>query len=174
MHQRCSGWLQGACQFDDLILCDLSPRRPCRASNASGSRVKSYPCAIWAYHRFALSTADVEDLLPERGVTVSREAIRLWINQFGRHFATCIKRDRPAEPLTSGPWTRHCPAVAACSDGRVVISIRGEKYWLWRAVDANGDVLDILVQKHRQRKGSQSIFPPSGRPVQRASRGHHG
>jgi len=52
-------------------------------------------CAVWAYHRFALSTADVEDLLAERGVIVSREAIRLWINQFGKHFANCIRRDRP-------------------------------------------------------------------------------
>ena len=50
---------------------------------------------IWAYHRFALSTADVEDLLAERGVIVSREAVRLWVNRFGRHFADCIRRDRP-------------------------------------------------------------------------------
>ena len=46
--------------------------------------------AVWAYHRFALSTADVEDLLAERGVIVSREAIRLWVNRFGRHFAVCV------------------------------------------------------------------------------------
>jgi putative transposase len=51
--------------------------------------------AVWAYHRFALSTADVEDLLAERGVTVSRETVRKWVNRFGRHFADCIKRDRP-------------------------------------------------------------------------------
>ncbi|MCH9786037.1 MAG: IS6 family transposase, partial [Gammaproteobacteria bacterium] len=43
-------------------------------------------CAVWAYHRFALSTADVEDLLAARGVVVSREAIRLWVNRFGQHF----------------------------------------------------------------------------------------
>jgi len=51
--------------------------------------------AVWAYHRFALSTADVEDLLAERGVMVSRETVRNWVNRFGRHFADCIKRDRP-------------------------------------------------------------------------------
>ena len=45
--------------------------------------------AVWAYHRFALSTADVEDLLAERGVIVSREAIRLWVNRFGAHFTAC-------------------------------------------------------------------------------------
>jgi len=52
--------------------------------------------AVWVYHRFALSTADVEDLLAERGVIVSRETIRLWVNRFGPHFADCMKRDRPA------------------------------------------------------------------------------
>ena len=51
--------------------------------------------AVWAYHRFAMSTADVEDLLAERGVIFSREAIRLWVNRFGRHFANCVRRDRP-------------------------------------------------------------------------------
>ena len=51
--------------------------------------------AVWAYHRFALSTADVEDLLAERGVIISRETIRLWVDRFGAHFAACIRRDRP-------------------------------------------------------------------------------
>ena len=52
--------------------------------------------SVWAYYRFALSTADVEDLLGERGVTVSRETVRQWVNRFGGHFAACIRRDRPA------------------------------------------------------------------------------
>lgn len=52
--------------------------------------------AVWACHRVALSTAHVEELLAERGVTVSRAAIRKWVNRFGRHFARCIKRNRPA------------------------------------------------------------------------------
>ena len=51
--------------------------------------------AVWAYHRFPVSTADVEDLLAAWGVTVSRETVRLWVNRFGRHFADCIRRDRP-------------------------------------------------------------------------------
>ncbi|EFO31884.1 IS6 family transposase [Roseibium sp. TrichSKD4] len=51
--------------------------------------------AVWAYHRFALSTADVEDLLAERGVIVSREAVRLLVNRFGSHFAAYIRRGRP-------------------------------------------------------------------------------
>jgi len=51
--------------------------------------------AVCVYHCFALSTADVEDLLAERDVIVSREAIQLWINRFGQHFAQCVRRDRP-------------------------------------------------------------------------------
>ena len=52
--------------------------------------------AVWAYHRFALSCADVEDLLAERGVIVSRETVRNWANRFGQFFAACIKRERPS------------------------------------------------------------------------------
>jgi putative transposase len=88
--------------------------------------------AVWAYHRFAMSTADVEDLRADRGVIVSREAIRLWVNRFGPHFANCVRCDRPR---SNGKW--HLDEI--------VISIRGKKNWLWRAIDAEGDVLDILV-----------------------------
>ena len=101
--------------------------------------------AVWAYYRFALSTADVEDLLAERGLIVSRETVRLWVNRFGAHFADCIRRDR------SGPSDKwHLDEV--------VIPINGEKYWLWRAVDADGDTLDILVQKHRNAKAARRFL----------------
>jgi len=85
--------------------------------------------AVWAYHRFALSTADVEDLLAERGVIVSRESVRLWIMRFGQHFAACIRRDRPKP---NDKWHMD----------EAVITISGKKFWLWRAIDADGDVLD--------------------------------
>ncbi len=101
--------------------------------------------AVWAYHRLALSTADVEDLLAARGVIVSREAIRLWVNRFGQHFADCIRRDRPRP---HDKWHMD----------EVVIMIRGKKHWLWRAIDANGDVLDILVQTRRNAKAAKRFF----------------
>ena len=101
--------------------------------------------AVWAYYSFALSTADVEDLLAERGLIVSRETVRLWVNRFGAHFAACIRRDRPGPP---DKW--HLDEV--------VIPINGEKYWLWRAVDADGDTLDILVQKHRNAKAARRFL----------------
>ena len=101
--------------------------------------------AVWAYHRFALSMADVEDLLAARGVIVSREAIRLWVNRFGQHFANCIRRDRPRP---NDKWHMD----------EVVITIRGEKHWLWRAIDTDGDVLDILVQTRRNAKAAKRFF----------------
>jgi len=101
--------------------------------------------AVWVYHRFALSTGDVEDLLAERGVTVSRETVRNWVNRFGRQFAACIRRDRPRP---NDKW--HLDEVA--------ITINGVKHWPWRAVDGNGDVLDILIQTRRNAKAARRFF----------------
>lgn len=101
--------------------------------------------AVRAYHRFGLSAADVEDLLAERGIIVSRESSRKWVNRFGRHFAGCIKPDRPA---AADKW--HLDEV--------VIPVNGVKMWVWRAVDANGDVPDILVQPRRNAKAARR-FP---------------
>lgn len=89
--------------------------------------------AVWVYFRFHLSLRDVEDLLAERGVTVSHETIRTWVTKFGTQFARKIRRERPH---LNNKW--HLDEV--------VIKIRGKTHWLWRAVAANGDVLDILVQ----------------------------
>jgi len=100
---------------------------------------------VWAYHRFALSLRDVEDLLAERGVTVSYETIRDWVNRFGSQFAAKIRRDRPAP---TDKW--HLDEV--------VIRIKGRTHWLWRAVDANGDVLDILVQSRRNKVAAQRFL----------------
>ena len=101
--------------------------------------------AVWVYHRFALSTADVENLLAERGVKFSRETVRKWVNRFGCHFANYIKRDGP-------------PAADKWHLDEVVIPIDGRKYWLWRAVDANGNVLDFLVQPQRNAKAARRFL----------------
>lgn len=115
-------------------------------------RLKGFRCpreviayAVWAYRQSALSTANVEDLLAARGVIVSRETVRLWVNRFGRHFADCVRRDRPGP---SNKW--HIDEV--------VITIRGKQHWLWRAIDARGDVLDILVQTRRNAKAAKHFF----------------
>ena len=116
--------------------------------------------AVWAYHRIALSTADVEDLLAARGVIVSREAIRLWVNRFGQYFADCIRRDRPRP---NDKWHMD----------EVVISIRGRKHWLWRAIDANGDVLDVLVQTRRNAKAAKRFFQRLINTIRRAKNRDH-
>ena len=101
--------------------------------------------AVWAYHRFSLSLRDVEDLLAERGIVVSYETIRDWVNRFGRQFAAKVRRDRPS------------PADKWYLD-EVVIRIKGKTHWLWRAVDDNGDVLDILLQSGRDKAAAKRFL----------------
>ena len=101
--------------------------------------------AVWAYHRFALSLRDVEDLMAERGIRVSYETIRDWVARFGTQLAAKIRKDRPA------------PADKWHLD-EVVVMMNGRKSWLWRAVDGNGDVLDILVQSRRNKAAAKRFF----------------
>jgi putative transposase len=92
-----------------------------------------------------MSTPDVKNLLAERGVIVSRETIRFEVNRFIAHFADCIPRDTPS---AADKW--HLDEV--------VISINGTNYWLWRALDANGDVLVILVQPRWNAKAAMRLL----------------
>jgi putative transposase len=111
--------------------------------------------AVWCYFRFSLSLRDVEDLLATRGIIVSYETIRKWVGKLGTKYAAPIRRDRPAP---SDKW--HLDEV--------VIPIRGRKFWLWRAIDSNGDVLDILVQSRRNTRAAKrffrKLFKQYGRP----------
>lgn len=101
--------------------------------------------AVWLYFRFQLSFRDVEDLLAERGVDVSYETIRRWVFKFGRIYARRI-RGRRCEH--SGRW--HLDEV--------FLKIGGRTYYLWRAVDDEGEVLDILVQPKRDRKAALKLM----------------
>ena len=101
--------------------------------------------AVWLYFRFSLSLRDVEDLLAERGITVSHETVRFWVNKFGCQYAKSIRKNRPG---VGDKW--HLDEV--------VISIRGKKYWLWRAVDQNGNALEILVQSRRNTKAAKRFM----------------
>ena len=92
--------------------------------------------AVWLYHRFCLSFRDVEDLLAERGITVSYEAIRLWCQTFGLDYARTLRRRRGRMGDT---WYLD----------EVFVTFHGRRQYLWRAVDQDGDVLDILVQSRR-------------------------
>ena len=101
--------------------------------------------AIWLYLRFTLSLRDVEDLLAERGITVSYESIRRWISHFGPLIAADLRKRRPP-PHTS--W--HLDEVYLKIDGRMV--------YLWRAVDAEGEVLDVLVQSKRDQRAAMKLM----------------
>ena len=101
--------------------------------------------AVWLYHRFGLSLRDVEDLLAERGITVSYEAIRLWCGKFGLDYARKLRRRRGRLGDT---WFLD----------EVFVTIRGERHYLWRAVDQDGDVIDILVQRRRSANAAKRFF----------------
>lgn len=101
--------------------------------------------AVWLYARFTLSFRDVEELLAERGVDASYETVRRWFLKFGHSIAGNIWRSRP-QP--SDHW--HLDEM--------VISIRGDRYWLWRAVDNEGEVLDFLVQRRRNARVAKKLM----------------
>ena len=101
--------------------------------------------AVWLYHRFTLSFRDVEDLLAERGIIVSYEGIRYWCLKFGPAYARSLRRKRGR---LGDIW--HIDEL--------FFRIRGKRYYLWRAVDQDGDVIDILVTKRRDRRAAKRFF----------------
>ena len=101
--------------------------------------------AIWLYLRFTLSFRDVEDLLAERGILVSYETIRRWVNHFGPLVAAELRKRRP-KPHSI--W--HLDEVYLKIDGQMV--------YLWRAVDAEGEVLDVLVQSKRDKHAALKLM----------------
>ena len=101
--------------------------------------------AIWLNLRFTLSLRDVEDLLAERGIMVSYETVRRWVNHFGPMIAANLRKRRP-KPHTI--W--HLDEVYLKIDGRMV--------YLWRAVDAEGEVLDVLVQSRRNKRAALKLM----------------
>ncbi len=101
--------------------------------------------AVWLYHRFNLSHQDIEDLLAERGITVSRESIRLWCNKFGPQFAKRLKR-------------RHQGYGDTFFIDEVFVKIQGKQQYLWRAVDQDGEVVDVFLQSRRDGKAARKFF----------------
>ena len=101
--------------------------------------------AVWLYLRFTLSFRDVEDLLAERGLDISYETVRRWVLKFGPAIA---RRLRQRRPKPSPRW--HLDEMA--------VRIAGEQMYLWRAVDDEGEVLDILVQRQRDKVAALKLM----------------
>lgn len=101
--------------------------------------------AVWLYHRFSLSHRDIEDLLAQRGIEVSYEAIRQWCNKFGPQFSQRLRRKHQG-----------------CGDtfyiDEVFVKIGGTQHYLWRAVDQDGEVVDVFLQKRRDGMAAKRFF----------------
>jgi len=120
-----------------------TPRDPLYAGYRYPAELISY--AVWLYFRFPLSLRMVEEMLAARGISVTYETIRQWGLKFGREFANRLRR---RVPRRGDKW--HLDEVA--------LSIAGKKHWLWRAVDQEGFVLDVLVQSRRDKKAAKRLL----------------
>jgi putative transposase len=101
--------------------------------------------AVWLYHRFCLSFRDVEDVLAQRGTTVSYETIRQWCRRFGIQYARMLRR---RQGRLGDTWYLD----------ELFVTIHGQRQYLWRAVDQDGDVIDILVQSRRDQQAAERFF----------------
>src|SRR3954470_23443979 len=101
--------------------------------------------AVWLYFRFPLSLRNVDEILAARGILVSHETVRQWARKFGQSFANQIRRRLPR---AGDKW--HLDEVE--------VKIAGQKHWLWRAVDQDGFVLDVLVQSRRDKKAAKRLL----------------
>ncbi|MDV7144444.1 IS6 family transposase [Tropicimonas sp. TH_r6] len=135
----------------------MTKRDPFKCFNTS-EEIKRLP--VMLYVRFPLSLRNVEDLLQERGIDVSHESVRFWWHRFGPMFASEIRRKR-ADRLRSGPqWRWHLDEV--------FVKVNGQRHYLWRAVDHEGEVLESFVTKTRDRKAALNFLKKTmrryGRP----------
>ncbi len=100
---------------------------------------------VWLYHRFALSFRDIEDLLAERGIILSYETIRQWCLKFGPEYAGKLRK---RQGRLSDSWFMD----------EAFVTINGVRHYLWRTVDQDGDVIDTLVQKRRDKRAAKRFF----------------
>ena len=110
--------------------------------------------AVWLYFRFNLSHRDIEDLLAQRGIIVSYESIRLWCIKFGRIYTRRLKR-------------RYHGYGDTFYIDEVFVKINGKQHYLWRAVDQDGEVIDVFLQSRRDGAAAKRFF-------KRLLRGHGG
>ncbi|GHF62703.1 IS6 family transposase [Seohaeicola zhoushanensis] len=127
----------------------MTQRSPFRYFKTSSEIIR---LAVMMYIRFPLSLRNVEDLLHERGVEVSHETVRFWWHRFGPLFASEIRKRR-VEGMRSSRWRWHLDEV--------FVKINGERHYLWRAVDHEGEVLESFVTKKRDKKAALKFLKKS-------------
>lgn len=119
------------------------PRKPTSPFRYFNSSPEIIRLAVLMYVRFPLSLRNVEDLLFERGIDICHETVRFWWNRFGPLFAADIRRQRVSRMKGFRHWRWHLDEV--------FVKINGERHYLWRAVDHEGEVLESFVTKKRDR-----------------------
>ena len=124
----------------------MTKRSPFRYFNTSPEIIR---LAVMLYVRFPLSLRNVEDLLHERGIDVSHETVRYWWHRFGPMFASEIRKRR-IEGMKSSRWRWHLDEM--------FVKINGERHYLWRAVDHEGEVLESFVTKTRDKKAALKLL----------------
>jgi putative transposase len=127
----------------------MTQRSPFRYFKTSPEIIR---LAVMLYVRFPLSLRNVEDLLHERGIDVSHETVRFWWHRFGPMFAAEIRKRR-VEGMRSSRWRWHLDEV--------FVKINGERHYLWRAVDHEGEVLESFVTKCRDKKAALKFLKKS-------------
>ena len=100
---------------------------------------------VWLYYTFPLSYRDIEKMMLYRGIEVTYESIREWCQKFGQQYANQVRRQRP---YILDKW----------HFDEAVVTIKKQQYYLWRAVDGDGNVLDVLLQRHRDTKAAERFF----------------
>ena len=133
-------------------------RSPFKYFNSSPEVIR---LAVMMYVRYPLSLRNVEDLLSERGIDICHETVRLWWNRFGPVFASEIRKRRILSRRGCTEWRWHLDEV--------FVKINGETHYLWRAVDHEGEVLEALATKHRDRRSAlkflRKLMKRHGRPL---------
>ena len=128
----------------------MTKRSPFRYFKTSPEVIR---LAVMMYIRFPLSLRNVENLLHERGIDISHEAVRFWWNRFGPMFAAEIRRNRASRMRAHANWRWHLDEV--------FVKINGETHYLWRAVDHEGEVLESYVTKRQDRKAALKFIRKS-------------
>ncbi len=130
---------------------------PFRYFNSSPEVIRT---AVLMYVKYPLSLRNVEDLLSARGIDVCHETVRQWWNRFGPMFAAQIKKKRVSARFGMPQWRRHLDEV--------FVKINGQLHYLWRAVDHEGEVLEVVATKQRNRGAAlrflKSLMKKYGRP----------